>query len=149
MKLSWQEQSDGNHTVYCAISSGGDDIAIRTAVGECIEKSVGLLSQNIQEDSMYFMLEWHCESSTLSIIVTDEFKQKDSPIIVKCQMSVLNDRLSDLKISSIDQWQDQVNQYIANVKYWSTDYFTTCSAFFKYSLIAVYYTESRSRVELL
>jgi hypothetical protein len=149
MKLIWQEQSDGNHTVYYASSSSGDDIAIRAAVGECIEKAVGLLSQNIQEDSMYFMLEWHCESSTLSIIVTDEFKQKDSPMIVKCQMSALGDRLCDLNISSPDQCQDHINQYVANVKYWSTDYFTTCGAFLKYSLIAVYYTDSRSRVELL
>jgi len=125
------------------------DQAVRSAVGECIDKAVEVLASNLRDDSMYFMCEWNAQRSSLTIVVTDEFKTNDSACVVTCRMSMWSNQMQALRSDSVDIQGVALETCESTVKYWAADYLTTCSAFLQYSLIAVFYSGSRTRTALL
>jgi len=98
------------------------------AIQMSIDKAVSLLSDNINDNSRYFLVEWDEVNSNLRILVTDDSKQTDSKYVVTCQIPP---HTSD------------------DIKYWVKDYLTTCSEFFKFSLVAVFQCGTRDKLELL
>ena len=132
MFLSWEEinlaanaQESTGHISACLAQDEG---SVRSALGECVEKSISLLQDNINNESLYLLFEWCASSSVLSIVVTDSSKEIDSQHIVKCTFA---------KLESED------------VQYWIRDYFTTCASFMRYSLVAAFHCSERSESTLL
>jgi hypothetical protein len=68
------------HKTQCTETN---EAAIKQAVDDSLEKAITLLHNNIQDDSLYFLVEWH-NHSTLTIVVTDDTKQETAPEVVCC-----------------------------------------------------------------
>ncbi|MFT5420964.1 MAG: hypothetical protein ACI9D5_001717 [Candidatus Endobugula sp.] len=115
-------------------ANSSDTTNIQHGIGACIEKAITLLPNNINDDSLYFLVEWCSNSSTLSVVVTDDSKQKESPEVTSCSFSMIN-------ASAVES--------IGNVKYWVKDYLTTSAGFIQFSLVAVFGLGNRDKVELL
>jgi len=159
ISLNWEERkpsanlfeeaagTEREHVVYSAIFNEGKDKLIERAVQACIEKAVSFIPDNVTNESRYFLFEWDVVCSTLTIVVTDDSKENDSKIVVKCLMSVLDENTNTNKSESA--WSDKTAEYAQLVKYWIKDYLTTCSDFMKFSLVAVFHSESRENTELL
>ena len=151
MNLEWQEEKSASQQEtgvgssvafnYFADCPSDDDVVIRSAIGESVEKAVALIGQNIRDDSMYFLCGWDISTSTLSIVVSDETRKQDSPSAVSCTVSALAERF--------DSSSEQAIEYASNIQYWVRDYLTTCGGFMSFSLVAVFYRDSRARVDLL
>ena len=134
IELNWQEQVENKQVIYVAEPNITAIADIAPTTISCIEKALSLLSENVIDESRYFLFEWNAEQSLLAIIVTDDTKKLDSKYVVKCQIQAL-----DLDKETL----------LEEVKYEIKDYLTTCSAFFKFSLVAVFQGKSRDSVELL
>ncbi|WP_226704397.1 hypothetical protein [Microbulbifer elongatus] len=124
--------SNGEHVVHrCSVEYYSDQDA-EIAINACIDKTCGLLDSNIQYHSRYLLFGWDTTSSTLTIVVTDDEKQRDSRDVVQCQF-VATDKPLDPE----------------DIQFWIKDYLTTCAAFLRYSLIAAFHRESRANCTLL
>lgn len=160
MSLAWKRNREVNpfevvagdttqYTVHLSESNDIDDSLVKTAIEECIEKSVSLLAENINEKSMYYLCEWDPVCSMLTIVVTDATKEIDSPNVVKCSFVALDDKFLKLQDREDSKWEVLVEKYSENVRNWIRDYLTTCSGFMSYSLVAAFHSESRESSELL
>lgn len=143
MKLNWTlrennapiNDANGDQTEYvvhhCRFE-GNADSEVQIAIDATIEKACDLLENNIQDDSRYLLFGWDADTSTLTIVVTDDERQRDSREVVQCQF-VATDKPLDPE----------------DIQYWIKDYLTTCAAFLRYSLIAAFHRESRANCTLL
>ena len=138
MKLNWTTKTE-------AIGSNGDEQVIhrsqlnstseqeiQQAVDTCIEKACELLESNIQDDSRYLLFGWGADTSTLTIVVTDDDKVKDARDVMQCQFVTGGKPLDP-----------------EDIQFWIKDYLTTCAPFLRYSLIAAFHRESRANCTLL
>jgi hypothetical protein len=120
---------------------------VESATQACIDKAVSLLSENIVDNSRYFLLEWNISKSELTIVVTDDTKNNDSKYSVKCHMTGLRDEISKIESEAAKNEREQELSDV--IKYFTKDYLTTCSGFMTFSLVAVFHNKTRARVELL
>ena len=160
MTLDWQEHKgaspfdtetadDTEYLVFYSEVKERDDEAIKSAIEACVDKSISLFSHSIRDNSCFILFEWSVLHSTLTIAVTDDRKEQNSPEVVKCSFAGLNDKMRLLKEVSEAEWQENADRYSDDLKLMIRDYLTTCSAFMKFSLIAAFHSERRSESVLL
>ncbi len=153
MNLSWSQRNDVSrfdvtgsdkreYVVHFSECAGRDDEQIRGALNICVEKAISLLSINIHDDSMFLVFHWEAVLSELTVVVTNESKICDSKHAVKCLFSGLDSERLERLVQTGDEYAQQI-------KYWIKDYLTTCNSFLNYSLVAMFYSESRDACELL
>ncbi|MBV1909217.1 MAG: hypothetical protein KUG78_07825 [Kangiellaceae bacterium] len=157
-KLNWvaneqiQTLADGTNVeqvVHFASINEITESALKAAVIDSIDKAVGLLNENIEDDSRYLLFEWDVTNSTLVIVVTDDSKESDSRQLVKCKLLALDQQMTELANASENERESKAEEYSELVQGWIHNYLTTCSAFMRYSLIAVFHNESRQKTKLL
>ncbi len=109
------------------------ELSAQDSVKQCIDKAITLLTTNIEDDSLYFLLEWNKDLLQLRIVVTDEEKQNDGKEVVLYNIKPDNntENLSE------------------NICYWARDYLTTNDDFNKFSLVAVFHNSQRDKTQLL
>ncbi len=145
MKLNWKEleqKSANPMLVSLADCPATADEEIRQALGQTMDRAVSLLSDNVKDESRYFLFEWDASAATLTIVVTDDQKQNDAANIVKLTLSGLVECLHSDGAMTEAAHRD-------NIKYFVRDYLTTSSEFHRYSLIAIFHSASRDNTELL
>ena len=157
MNLNWKENkgsnpkapATGEHISHYSECTETSEDAIKAAIALCVEKAVSLLDVNLKDESMYLMFEWDNTDSELTIVVTDQTKQRDSDNIVKCHFTALNKTMALDNFQSEEEWKLAVNEYAEDVNFLIRDYLTTCTSFLKYSLIAAFHSGNRSASKLL
>lgn len=149
--LTWTEtavsENGGEYTLHSSTVTRPADWRIEALLADCVERAVGLLAENIDDDSLYLMFEWNSAESTLAIVVTDDSKSRDAKLRVHCDMSAMNSKIKQL--SESEQWKYQGETFAEIVKHALHDYLTTCPGFMRYSLVAVFHQGSRQQTELL
>lgn len=138
--LTWNIHQTINNTLHATSVTGTTEQDIRKTIEACTDKAINLLKNNIQDDSLYLLFEWNTSNASLHIVVTDVTKNHDAPESVCCTLSNLTKEFSS---------QEQSIAYTESVKFWLHDYLTTCTAFFSYSLVAVFHSSTRNNTELL
>lgn len=138
--LTWNSVQTLNTTVHITSAFEIAESKLRDAVEACTDKAISLLNNNIQNDSLYLLFEWNIELAKLTILVTDAAKSHDAPESVCCTFPNLA-----LALTS----QDQRTKHTEFIKFWLHDYLTTCTAFFSYSLVAIFHHSNRNNSELL
>jgi hypothetical protein len=133
--LVWQESTNDGITLISAGCEQMGENSHQQAVNQSVDKAIELLPLNIDDDSMYIIFEWDAQQLLLSIAVTDETKTKDAERCVQCRFSRFDS--SDMDDTTED------------IRYWIRDYLTTCDAFMRFSLIAIFHSGDRQRVDLL
>lgn len=153
-EFDWKEQtvsanlhSKQDQIEYSTSLNGYSDEEIKMALKATIEKAVTCLPKNIEDNSRYFLFEWQTESSSLTIVVTDDTKKNDSLYRVTCKMTALNHTLSKRELAS--STEDKIEAYSDFVKYFVKDYLTTCSSFMQFSLVAIFHNKHRDQTQLL
>ena len=121
------------HSTHCSLDSSNH---IKHIVEQTIEKAISLLHDNIEDDSLYFLVEWDACASNLSVVVTDDTKTKEATHGVCCYFT---DRTSD-KQEELD---------VSLIHYWVRDLLTTNTAFIRFSLVAIFSHGDRTKTELL
>lgn len=155
MNLNWKENKGANsvaageHVSHYAECGETAEDHIKIAMALCVEKAVSLLEVNAKDESMYLMFEWNTTDSELTIVVTDQTKQRDSDNIVQCHFPALNKTMSLENFPSEEEWKSTVNEYAEDVEFWIRDYLTTCTSFLNYSLIAAFHCGNRKASKLL
>ena len=132
-----QGSEDKTYTVHCAQCPAEDERSACRAIDSSIDKAVELLAVTASDESRYLVFDWDSEQGSLSMVVTDESKQHDADVIVRCSLANWLQAAAD-KAACAD-----------SVKYWIKDYLTTCTGFFNYSLIAVFAQGDRAKTQLL
>jgi len=150
MKLNWKESStdsasEADKTRHFAECVENIESHIISAIEQCIDKTMSLLSLNVKDESRYLMFEWDTKNSVLTTVVTDDLKENDSVHVVVCSMPGLNSEMLQIKNTSVEDWESKIEDYSFDVKYRINDYLTTCSEFLRYSLIAAFHNESRDK----
>ncbi len=140
--LSWNTNQTNERTIHVAVLADGGEQQVRRAIENCADKAINLLENTIQDDSLYLLFEWDANTSSLKVVVTDASKLHDSPESVYCIFSGV-----DTMLSQEDETQRFI--YADTVKFWLHDYLTTCTAFFRYSLVAIFHSTTRQNTELL
>jgi hypothetical protein len=138
--LNWNTTQSANTILHALTVTETTELHIRKTIEAGTDKAIDLLKTNIQDDSLYLLFEWDSSSASLKILVTDATKTRDAPAVVCCTFSHLAQTFTH---------QEQSNTYAELVKFWLHDYLTTCSAFFSYSLVAIFHSSARSNTELL
>ena len=138
--LNWTTTEALNTTVHSTSELDIDESKICRTIEACADKAIGLLKTNIQDDSLYVLFEWNEELAQLKIVVTDATKQNDAQESVCCTFPSWG--LEPIK-------QEQRAAYTESIKFWLHDYLTTCTAFFSYSLVAIFHSSTRDNTELL
>ena len=136
MILNWITETPSadciQHSTVCADSAARD---VQAAVDVCAEYAFALLDENITDNAMYCLFIWDSEKNALTIVVTDETKKQDAKHRVT------------MSFPSFPDIQDE--EPADTVKYWITDYLTTCPSFLAFSLLAGFVRSERDRVELM
>ncbi len=138
----WQVQSIQEQTCYTGIFNGSDQLALKQALEHCAVKAVGLLDKNIQDDSLYLLFEWFPTTSELHIVVTDAGKQHDGVHKVQAYFPEI------LNVNSTNT-PEQLNVTNDSIKFLLSDFLASYSAFFSYSLVAIFHSSSRAETSLL
>lgn len=138
--LIWNTTQSQNQTLHTLTSHETTELKIRNTIEACTDKAVSLLKTNIQDDSLYLLFEWDCNNASLNILVTDATKNHGAPEVICCRFPTLATELNN---------QEKSSDYSELVKFWLHDYLTTCTAFFSYSLVAIFHSSTRSNTELL
>jgi hypothetical protein len=139
--LSWNTNKTNERTIHMAALADSAEQEVRRAIENCADKAINLLENTVQDDSLYLLFEWDANISSLKVVVTDASKLHDSPEWVYCVFSGVDTMLAQ------DETQRVI--YADTVKFWLHDYLTTCTAFFRYSLVAIFHGTTRQNTELL
>jgi hypothetical protein len=143
---TWNIITDNKTTNHsCDFLSRNND-ELKLAIEACAGKAISLLKENIQDDSLYLMFEWSPGDSVLTVVLTDATKQQDACQKVVGVFSELNQTLTQLTPSARAEQTQTTTELI---QFWLYDYLTTCTEFFKYSLVAIFHSSSRSESQLL
>lgn len=127
----WQTQPSAQGTHY--LFTGTALLPLKEALESCAAKAISLLKENIQDDSLYLLFEWNPDTSALTIVVTDASKQQDSPLSVGAHFDQLE--------------KTEATQEL--IRFLLSDYLASCSAFFRYSLVAIFHSSTRTNSHLL
>lgn len=138
--LNWTTTETLNTTIHSSFELDTEENTLRKTIEACADKAIGLLKTNIEDDSLYVLFEWNEALATLNIVVTDATKQNDAQQSVCCTFPNLALSLAN---------QEQRAAYTDAIKFWLHDYLTTCTAFFSYSLVAIFHSSTRNNTELL
>ncbi|MFV8781164.1 hypothetical protein ACNKU7_01965 [Microbulbifer sp. SA54] len=160
MGLEWSKNTGPNpfgvvvgdlteHEIHFSDRESEDDRSVNSDVIDCLDYSISFLHKNIKHNSRFFLIEWDVVYSVLTIVVTDDAKEIDSPIAVKCQFTHIDRRFQPECFASISEWESSVKDYAENVKFWCKEHLSTSSAFSKFSLIALFTREGRAESSLL
>jgi len=143
MPLEWNvNNTDSPRYLHQTVCNEPNEAAIREVVDGSIERAIDCLHENIQDDSLYFLVEWNDAESSLTIIVTDDSKQKESPHKIVSDFSnvmgqVMNGAIKD---SNVD---------IDKIQYWVRDFLTTSTGFIRFSLVAIFSRGDRNNTLLM
>lgn len=137
---NWTTTETLNTTIHSSYELDTEENTLRKTIEACADKAIGLLKTNIEDDSLYVLFEWNEALATLNIVVTDATKQNDAQQSVCCTFP-------NLALSLVNQ--EQSAAYTDAIKFWLHDYLTTCTAFFSYSLVAIFHSSTRNNTELL
>ncbi len=140
--LNWNTRHIDNRVIHEVFVAETSEKSLRQSIEACTDKAIASLKTNIQDDSLYLLFEWNQNLATLNIFVTDSSKTKDSLESVCCNFS-------SLAIELARENEDQRNNYTDTIKFWLHDYLSTCTAFFSYSLVAIFHSSTRQNTELL
>lgn len=110
----------------------GEDV-LKDAIDNSLQKAISLLSENIQDDSLYFLVEW-TNNRNFTIVVSDDTKQKIAPNIVCCKLPIPSEKEA---------------YFNEKIRFWARDYLTTSNDFIHFSLVAVFSFGDRNKTELL
>ncbi|MBY6189919.1 hypothetical protein KUV22_05740 [Microbulbifer agarilyticus] len=130
--------------VYSSVSEADEEDSVNTDMIEALDYALSFLDRNVKDESRFFLVGWDAASSTLMFSVTDDTKQMDSPIMVRCHFVGLSG-----KLASDSERESAVEAYEENVRFWCKEHLSTSSAFTQYSLIALFVDEDRARAGLL
>ena len=144
--LKWNTTLRGEKTFHVAETAITKKAELKLACEACTEKMIGTLIKNIQDDSLYLLFEWDVNTATLSVVVTDASKQQDAPEHVACVFLELERILKQLPVN---EFEAQAADYADWIKFWLHDYLSSCTAFFNFSLVAIFHSSSREYTELL
>lgn len=135
MSLTWETtQTDHpSQQMHSAICLSTDENAIKEAIDNSLHKAISLLGENIEDDSLYFLVEWK-NNSEFTIVVSDDSKQEISPSIVYCRLTIPTEKK---------------NYFNEKIRYWTRDYLTTSNDFIHFSLVAIFSQGDRKKTELL
>lgn len=140
--FNWTTHQTESGIVHSISISETSEKTVRHLIEASADKAIQLLKKNIQDDSLYLLFEWDANHAKLNIIVTDASKTQDAPESVCCIFSSLATELAR-------ESEEQRFEYTESVKFWLHDYLTTCTAFFSYSLVAIFHSSTRNNTELL
>jgi hypothetical protein len=143
--LNWTTSSTPTTIIHAASVADSAAASVKASVEAATDQAVALLKNNIQDDSLYLLFEWNADAAKLTILVTDASKTQDAPELVCCSFPMLA-----LEASNSDARGALTSATSTDsVKFWLHDYLTTCTAFFSYSLVAIFHSSTRSNTELL
>jgi len=140
--LTWTTETAGNRTIHSTYASDTSEKGVRNIIEAAVDKAISLLNINIQDNSLYLLFEWDSNQAKLTIFVTDASKTQDASESVCCV-------LPSLAIELARESEEQRLDYTESVKFWLHDYLPLCTAFFSYSLVAIFHSSTRSNTELL
>jgi len=140
----WQTHPSPQGTHYVFTDTANK--SLKDALETCAAKAISLLDQNIQDDSLYLLFEWNANTAELTIVVTDAEKKQDSPFSVGTHFTALQQEIQSLSIPEQAEKMETTNEL---VKFLLSDYLASCSAFFRYSLVAIFHSNTRSNSNLL
>jgi len=160
MKLNWEENKSKNsyelavghvvdHVVHYTNFSEAGDREVQLAIENCIDKAVLHLADNINDDSRYLLFEWDVVYSLLTIVVTDDRKENDAIHVVKCSFTGIDSKFNAKDDIPDNDWENRVNEYAQDIKFWIKDYLSLCNGFLDYSLVAAFHCKNRASIELL
>lgn len=140
--LNWTTNQNQMSTQHCATTPDTTEQQVRESIEGTAEKAIQMLTENIQDHSLYFLCEWNPKDAELNICVTDASKSHDSPHSYRCKLSGLATALAQAS-------EKEIQDYAGMVKFWLHDYLSSYAPFFKYSLVAIFHSSTREQTELL
>ena len=141
---SWQTRPSTLGTHYILTTTAHN--SLKDELETCAAKAISLLDKNIQDDSLYLLFEWNARTAELNVVVTDAGKQQDSPFSVGAHFPALQQEIQLLPVADQEAKIETINEWI---KFLLSDYLASCSAFFRYSLVAIFHSSTRSNSNLL
>lgn len=142
MEWTTETNTENTQTVYYSHCKNNDDAAIKNAVNQTIEKAISYLYDNIQDDSLYFLVEWDNDKQALTVVVTDDSKQKESQHKVHCDFSE-----KGASTSSDEDTSSPID--VSSIQYWARDLLTTDTQYIRFSLVAIFSQGDRQKTQLL
>ena len=147
--LKTTSHEDSEHIIHSASLVHTEASELKAAIINTINKAVELLPCNMEDTSRYFLFEWDTKTCCLTVVITDDNKEIDSRHIVQCNMSGLNRRMEELLSNSKETLKNSISELTQEIKESIHNYLTTSAGFMRYSLIAVFHSDSRENTKLI
>lgn len=118
-----------------AESAAADDDSLKQVLEEVLARAVELLDSNVDDQAQCLLLEWNPAQASLRVSVSDASRQRDAQEVVICRLPAL--AAQEPAVCS------------EKLRFWAKDYLSTCLAFMRFSLLALYTDCDRARASLL
>lgn len=119
--MKWEVDQSFCHR---ALASSEQEAELKQAVLAAADYAFDLLKDNIEDDSMFCLFDWHFDKQRLLIAVTDPSKKKLAKHTVELTLPGYAGHIA----GKADQ-QEQIHLWLHN-------HITTAAAFLQYSLVA-------------
>lgn len=146
MRLLNMSNGENCTTIVNSAVLNVDYESIKHAVEANATEIISQLADNIQDDSLYLLFEWDSVNAVLTSCITDASKTRDAALHICSEFPAAKLSFDSLEPSARLEQQVDLSECI---KFWLHDYLTTCTAFFKFSLVAIFHASSRNETELL
>lgn len=138
--MEWTTQTNDAQINHYSRCESSDEPTVKEAVKQTVEKAISYLYDNINDDSLYFLVEWDSTNSSLKIVVTDETKNNESQHHVCCDFFAENNNTGEKQTHTID---------VSSIQYWARDILTTDTQYIRFSLVAIFSQGNRQHTQLL
>ncbi|WP_226647457.1 hypothetical protein [Microbulbifer variabilis] len=118
-------------------------------LAESLELAISKLNQNVNETSRFFLIHWEPLTSTLTLSVTDDQRENDSRVVVRCLFTVLEKQIQESRYESDSKQQTAQVEFSEDLHFWCKEFLSTDQGFSQFSLIALFTDSTRDRAVIL
>jgi len=136
-QIVWELNDSGHQQTLNGSTQASNPTELKTALEAGAAQAVSLLKQSIGDDSLYLIFGWQRAQQQLEIVVTDASKRRDSSPRVALKL------IGDLSFAGSERELAEQMHFLLK------DFLASYSAFFNYSLVALFHTGDRQQSSLL
>ncbi|WP_444921634.1 hypothetical protein ACJJID_04290 [Microbulbifer sp. CnH-101-G] len=118
-------------------------------LAENLERAVSKFNQNVNDTSRFFLIHWEPLASTLTLSVTDDQRENDSRVLVRCHFTALEKQLQESEYESDSEKQAALGMFSEDLHFWCKEFLSTDQGFSQFSLIALFTDSTRDRAVIL
>ncbi|AWF82087.1 hypothetical protein BTJ40_15310 [Microbulbifer sp. A4B17] len=138
------DSADTEYEVHRSESGAKTTEGIYQDLSEALQLAISKLDENVNDNSLYFLIGWEPLSAAVTISITDDNRSNDSKVVVRCHFVGLASQYD----SDVER-HDALAKLSDDLRFWCKEYLSTDQGFSQFSLVALFAVDSKDKTVIL